>query len=262
MRRTAKGSEARSAASLPSGTAAEEQRAGHPARGRPRPSDRAATAPPRPPGARTGRSPGSGVEHRPERSASARPTAAPPITRRSGARRCRSAFGADLDGSACRRSERPPLRGRPRRRQVPSPPPSALPKASAAARCRVPATPRQSPTTREFRRADRRAEESASRRSRGASRQMRFPVPDRHRRIDDQQLSVSRVRSDPGDTALRPRRDQRTRGRRVAVGAVRVEHEAYGDTTLERHERAPTDMRARPRRSRRRCCAVRRATRA
>ena len=89
-----------------------------------------------------------------------------------------------------------------------------------------------------------------------------IPGPDRHRRVDDQQLAVCLVRAHAGDAALSARGDQRTSRGGVAIGAVRVEHQADGDPTLSRTDAAPTGMTARPRRSPRRCCGVRRAARA
>ncbi len=63
--------------------------------------------------------------------------------------------------------------------------------------------------------------------------------PDRHGPIDDQQLSVCRVRPHAGDAALRPRLEQRLRGRRVAVGPMLIEHETYRHTALDRTQQGP-----------------------
>ena len=91
-------------------------------------------------------------------------------------------------------------------------------------------------------------------RSRGASRQMRFPVPTATVQSTMQQLAVRRVRAHPGDATLTPGGDQRTGGGCVAIGAVRVEHQADAQLRAQPRGRAPTDTTGPPRRSQRRLC--------
>ena len=67
------------------------------------------------------------------------------------------------------------------------------------------------------------------------------PGADGDGRVDDEQLAVRRVRAHPGDATLTARGDQRTGGRRVAVGAVRVEHQADAQLRAQPRGRAPTD---------------------